>query len=198
MVAGTLVRPLYELLLALGVLGAGLVISQIAKVDPTLATKLTELLRVGPEADIDLTQMEFWKVQEAERFVRENPMQPTEGMSFGKPWVQHSPWEFAYDSAEAEALVEDILYECDQDPGDGCEPLLKKIEKYEALARACEEGDGVRLTPAGTAAFYRYVVARLRDMLPAYCQGDGDVGLLKSGLPGDPAKKVFGGRCGCC
>jgi len=67
---------------------SGLLIA-LARVSPELVQKFESWAGSSPwERDLDLTQIEYWQYQEAERFVRDNPMAPTDGMSFGKSWEQ--------------------------------------------------------------------------------------------------------------
>lgn len=217
--ATVLAKPIYEMLLALGVLASGLVIAQIAKVDPALAEKLSELLRVGPEVDIDLTQLDFWKVQEAARFVRENPLQPSEVMSFArefspKAWGSTgqfvpTPGMLAWDdrigryvpypgyagapSIDGERIA-DLLADVGkrspgEDNGDVCEWL-------------CEILGLLRDKWRGAGGWERRVIEGLGrtagEQAERFGCGCGPGSPVGASLPGDPARRVFGRPCDCC
>jgi hypothetical protein len=242
MVAAALARPIYELLMALGVLGAGLVIGQIGKTNPQLAERLSELLRVGPEADIDLQQIDYWKVQEAERFIRENPMAPSEGMSFSKPWAGgkdagYSAYNFSPEAVAARAIRDEraaaLRAERGKIPpgmpgshasfengldngfdatGEGvwrdavarhpkgpCEYLRKHLSVVERDLRASWEDSDTRYAGPPDVAVEDWLGGlrgAIRVALRDHCGPPGS--LVAAGLSGDPARRVFGGPCGCC
>jgi len=86
----------------------------LARINPELAARISAWAGSSPaERDLDISQIDYWAYQEAERFVRENPMQPTEGMSFGKPWAREvAPWEYADQGVlTVEELTEQFVVE---------------------------------------------------------------------------------------
>ena len=150
---------------------SGLLIA-LARVSPELVQKFESWAGSSPwERDLDLTQIEYWQYQEAERFVRDNPMAPSEGMSFSKPWDEPGLEWWERPNAEDVAKSKSWQWErattgfADQTPNGIC------VRLREWLARTEDVVD----SRSNAYEAYWAVVTRdaLRELIAEHCGGPG-------------------------
>jgi len=171
----------------------------LARISPELAAKVSAWLGSGvggaPAKDLDLTQLEYWAYQEAERFVRENPMQPTEGMSFSKPWEQEDGiWVDVGGGDQISGLWRVAVADGGGDP---CGWLRRTLEMFRMAAMYGLSSDGEVMDVLPTDPdFSRETAGMIRQFegaIARYC-GTGGGSPVTAGLTCDRVRMVFAGR----